>query len=261
MFVKHDSPARAGNAVAKATRAGVSRGDGAPHKSGARVRRTQRERSEQTRAALIDATIATVREQGYTAATLQTIARRAGVTSGALQHHFGSRGELLQAIVDRMWMDPSFEKAADLPPAQASLQERVDAWIDALWRLFTGRDYLALWDILFGARNDPQIFGQLRERQRLIVRRRVDQFLRTFPEAGLARAQAAVLVKLVSSQMRGLALLRLFGDPPAAHRKQLEIIRQVLYDDLARRVRDAATPAARSRRGGNRAAGPQEKTR
>lgn len=241
MFVKHESPAPAGNADAKTA------------SGGARVRRTQRERSEQTRAALIDATIATVREQGYTAATLQTIARRAGVTSGALQHHFGSRGELLQAIIDRMWMDPAFEKAADLPPAQTSLRARVDAWIDALWRLFTGRDYIALWDVLFGARNDAQIFGRLRERQRLIVRRRIEQFVRTFPEAQLERAEAAALVKLVSSQMRGLALLRLFGDPPASHRRQLEIIREVLHDRLAARVQSSTRAAARPRRRGNEA--------
>lgn len=250
MFVKNESPAQAVNG-GKAVREGASPRDAAPQGRAARVRRTQKERSEQTRAALIDATIATVREQGYTAATVQAIARRAGVTSGALQHHFGSRGELLQAIIDHLWMDPSFEKAADLPPAQTSLEARVDAWIDALWRLFTRSDYVALWDILFGARNDAQIFGRLRERQRLIVRRRVDQFVRTFPEAKLDRAEAAALVKLVSSQMRGLALLRLFGDPPASHRRQLEIIREVLHDRLAARARSSTTNAARPRRRGN----------
>lgn len=253
MFVKHQLPVRSGRTDGETARPDASGRDAAPPRGVARVRRTQKERSEQTRAALIDATIATVREQGYTAATVQTIARRAGVTSGALQHHFGSRGELLRAIIDRMWMDPSFEKAADLPPAQTSLRARVDAWIDALWRLFTGRDYIALWDILFGARNDAQIFGQLRERQRLIVRRRVDQFVRTFPEARLERAEAAALVKLVSSQMRGLALLRLFGDAPASHRRQLEIVRELLHDRLAARVHGSTTAAARPRRRGSEA--------
>jgi AcrR family transcriptional regulator len=56
-------------------------------------------RSPQTPQALIEATIAVVNELGYAGATLSSIADRAGVTRGAIQHYFGdTRTDLMAAV-------------------------------------------------------------------------------------------------------------------------------------------------------------------
>ena len=57
------------------------------------------DKRERTRAALIAAAWAVVDEQGFGAATLEAIARRAGVTRGAIYSNFTSRAELLLAVV------------------------------------------------------------------------------------------------------------------------------------------------------------------
>ncbi|MEG3151962.1 TetR/AcrR family transcriptional regulator [Sphingomonas sp. ZT3P38] len=48
-------------------------------------------RGAETYARLIDATVGSVFDDGYAGATMMRIAERAGVTRGAIQHHFGDR--------------------------------------------------------------------------------------------------------------------------------------------------------------------------
>lgn len=50
------------------------------------------------RRALLDAALRVVEKEGVSAVTLQALARRAGVSSGAPYHHFESREQLLAAI-------------------------------------------------------------------------------------------------------------------------------------------------------------------
>src|SRR5262245_37788071 len=50
------------------------------------------------RRALLDAAVKVVEKEGVSALTLQTLARRAGVSSGAPYHHFASREDLLAGI-------------------------------------------------------------------------------------------------------------------------------------------------------------------
>lgn len=69
---------------------------------GRKRRRTQAERSEATRAALMGAARTLFAERGYDDVAAEEIVRAAGVTRGALYHHFGGKAELLDAVYDQM---------------------------------------------------------------------------------------------------------------------------------------------------------------
>lgn len=66
------------------------------------VNRTQAERSEATRDALIEAARALFAERGYAAVATEEIVRGAGVTRGALYHHFGGKRDLFEAVYERI---------------------------------------------------------------------------------------------------------------------------------------------------------------
>ncbi len=66
------------------------------------VKRTQAERSESTRDALIEAARALFAERGYAAVGTEEIVRSAGVTRGALYHHFGGKRDLFEAVYERI---------------------------------------------------------------------------------------------------------------------------------------------------------------
>jgi AcrR family transcriptional regulator len=62
-------------------------------------RRTQADRSAQTRGALIKAARELFADQGFAATSRDEIAERAGVTRGALYHHFDSKAAVAAAVV------------------------------------------------------------------------------------------------------------------------------------------------------------------
>jgi AcrR family transcriptional regulator len=63
-------------------------------------RRTQRERSATTTAALLSAGRALFAERGFHATPAEEVTRRAGVTSGALYHHFRDKRSLFRAVFE-----------------------------------------------------------------------------------------------------------------------------------------------------------------
>src|SRR5215216_3547416 len=75
--------------------------DAAPRPSGGRGR-TQAERSQATRTALIAAARELFAERGYGGVTTEEIVRRSGVTRGALYHHFDGKADLFRAVFEQM---------------------------------------------------------------------------------------------------------------------------------------------------------------
>jgi TetR/AcrR family acrAB operon transcriptional repressor len=62
--------------------------------------RKTKEEAEVTRNSLLDAALAVFSKQGYEATRLEDIADEAGVTRGAIYHHFGGKVELFNALLE-----------------------------------------------------------------------------------------------------------------------------------------------------------------
>jgi len=83
-------------------------------------RRTQAERSESTRAALIAAARGLFAERGFAGVGTEEIVQAAGVTRGALYHHFDGKQKLFEAIYERIEAELAERIAAGAIAANAS---------------------------------------------------------------------------------------------------------------------------------------------
>jgi AcrR family transcriptional regulator len=84
------------------------------------VKRTQAERSDATRSALIAAARPLFAQRGYAEVGTEEIARAAGVTRGALYHHFDGKRELFEAVYERIEIELAERIAAGALQANAT---------------------------------------------------------------------------------------------------------------------------------------------
>jgi AcrR family transcriptional regulator len=84
------------------------------------VKRTQAERSEATRDALIEAARTLFAERGYAAVGTEEIVRAAGVTRGALYHHFDGKRDLFEVVYERIEIELAQRIAAGALSAGAT---------------------------------------------------------------------------------------------------------------------------------------------
>jgi AcrR family transcriptional regulator len=89
-------------------------------------RRTQAQRRATTRRALLEAARSLFAERGYHGAAAEEIVRRAGLTRGALYHHFEDKKDLFRAVVEEMEGEID-EKVEEAERAHSGLPETVMA--------------------------------------------------------------------------------------------------------------------------------------
>jgi len=102
------------------------------------VKSTQEERSEATRAELLAAARRLFGERGYAEVGTEEIVRAAGVTRGALYHHFENKRELLAAVYEQVerevteWIATEAFAGEDAPSDPlAALHRGTDLFLDA----------------------------------------------------------------------------------------------------------------------------------
>jgi AcrR family transcriptional regulator len=123
-----------------------------------RAPRTQQQRRDETRRALLDAAVESLIDVGFARTTTLEVQRRADVSRGALLHHFPSKAELLVAAVDHLAEMRAKELkvlSSQLPPSDR--RERTDAVLGLLWQCFSGTFFQVAMELRTAARTDPEL--------------------------------------------------------------------------------------------------------
>ncbi|MEU3011623.1 TetR/AcrR family transcriptional regulator [Nocardia asteroides] len=182
--------------------------------SSTRSRRTQAQRSASTQERLLRATIGCWSEFGYAHTSTALITRRAGVTRGALNHHYPSRDELATAAVGYLvarW-------SADLAAVFAHGELPISRQLDRLWDLHQGPICAAMIDMVIAARTDPALGGH---RESVRACRRTSEAVTHDPSApsGPTSVSFPPWADIALDTMCGLLLRTLGSDDPAAARQ------------------------------------------
>jgi AcrR family transcriptional regulator len=168
-------------------------------------RRTQAERSATTRAALLQATVECLLELGHARTTTQEVQARAGVSRGALTHHFASKAELLLAATDLLYEDFSArirEEAAGLPAGR----RRIRPAIRLLWERINGPLFMAVMELWVAARTDDELRAALLPRERRLGRQMRELAVEVFGAEIAHHPHAETVYQLLFTSMRGQAM-------------------------------------------------------
>jgi AcrR family transcriptional regulator len=96
-----------------------------------RRRQPKGDKRDRTRAKLLEAARALIREKGYENTTLEGIAARAGMTTGAIYGNFKNREELFIALAQTYWppIKPQVKPGASFPAIMRAMAEATIAAI------------------------------------------------------------------------------------------------------------------------------------
>ena len=127
--------------------------------SGAVARTTGRDL--ETRRQVIDAAIACILERGFYRASSNEIARRASMTWGVIQYHFGTREALMLAVL-KDGADRFMDLLEDAHVTGATVEVRLDRLLDLLYEHYGRQEYLAWVQVLLNLHHDPNTSDEVR---------------------------------------------------------------------------------------------------
>jgi AcrR family transcriptional regulator len=163
---------------------------------------------ESTRTRVIDAAVACILDEGFYRASSNRIAKRAGVTWGVIQYHFGTREALLVAVHER-GLEELDRCLADAVIAGDTLEARLTAFVDVLWGYYRRPEFLAYLQVVLNLSHDPTTADSTR----LALKASHDQVGARLPAMGRAvlgdgpsDAEVAEVARFLYNVVRGLAL-------------------------------------------------------
>jgi len=212
-------------------------------------RRTQAERTAETRNALLEATLDALVEVGFKGTTTTEVARRAGVSVGALQGHFPTKVELLTAAIDHA-LNRRIEEFELLMAGLDPRADKLDEAIDLLWSMFSGATGTACHELWVAARTDRDLAPAVIETDRQFAaacERIASDLLALDGPADTASPFVQIGPQMAFALMNGLAISRsIDGYEPLATAEILEAFKTLVRPLVAGAPPPTAQPEGAS---------------
>lgn len=142
----------------------------------------QQRKSIQTRLAILEAAIDCLQEHGFARTTTQLIAQTAGISRGAMLHHYATKQELIASVIEYTF----FKRMERFLAAIRSLSddERVErnAGIEIYWQSLLTREFAAYLELMVAARTDKELRETFLPKARHYERIERAEVVRAFPE-------------------------------------------------------------------------------
>ena len=172
----------------------------------------QATKAAQTRARLIEATVRCLVKYGYANTTTPKVAEEAGLSRGAMMHHFENGTALIKAAIaelhDRRLR--AFRRAADKP------DHEVADLVETYWRQLQKPAFIAFHELAVAARTDNEladILKPLQDEFRAKFNAQAEQF---FPEWADSPANFSLAMTLSQTILEGMAISLQTGGMDAA---------------------------------------------
>ncbi|UDM53886.1 TetR/AcrR family transcriptional regulator [Cupriavidus sp. MP-37] len=167
---------------------------------------------------ILEAAVTIVIEQGTARATTLEVQRRAGVSRGALLHHFPTHASLLSATVEGLVKRNEEAVLASLAKLEGT-KDVVERAIRVLAIASVQPSYLAELELWAVSRTDPELRATLAEAERR-ARKDSERVMKTLFGASDSSPMQASVMAMTTEYLRGLALSGVLRGSPV-RRQQL----------------------------------------
>ncbi len=208
--------------------------------STAQERKTwQQTKSEKTRTLIMEAAVRCFYEQGYANTATDNIAVAAGVSRGAMLHHFPTRFDLIRATVEHLSKQRlDIYEAQEAEVQRGAVYTRIEEGIDAYWRQLNTPLFVVFQELMIAARTDKDLEKVLKPALEAFEVARYETTKRIFPDLALSEAfsRANYLTRFL---LEGMVVSNRIDGPKVPVKKMLLWLKRELrrsFQDVLGRV-------------------------
>ncbi|MBG0511647.1 TetR/AcrR family transcriptional regulator [Agrobacterium leguminum] len=184
-------------------------------------RRTQAERSAETKEKILQATIDLLFEQGNARLTTALVDERAGVSSGARVHHYPAKIDLVVAATGH-----TYELAAQLGRQRAlsarNSPEPLREYVKDCLSIYFDWPFIAALEVVITARTDEVLMERLRPVLENFHGAMKATWIETFVATGYTPSEAEEELALTLNLIRGMAVNKIWKSGDAAYAPLLD---------------------------------------
>lgn len=151
----------------------------------------------------------------------------AGVSRGALAHHFRNRTELFTEVMLQVGTRMEL-KTRGVVDADHPISERISRYIDETWNVFRGDAFRAAVQIWPGTPDRPGLHRAVVARMERYERVRERQWHRMFAPYGVSLAEARAARNIAIGTLRGLAFRNMFWRQSLQPRAEIALLKRLL---------------------------------
>jgi AcrR family transcriptional regulator len=161
-------------------------------------------KSRKTRLRILNAGVVSLAEHGHKKLSTTMVATRAGITRSAMLYHFGSRADLIAAIVQhvtRRRLSMYHEAMSKIPHDEHFL----DTAIDIAWDQLKTPEFFAFTELSLAARTDTQLAKTFIPAMAAYDKERKQAALELFPEEDMSGVEFDLRRDIVRFLIEGIA--------------------------------------------------------
>jgi len=170
----------------------------------------QARKSEATRNRIIDAAIKCLLEYGYAKTTTPLIAKEAGLSRGAMMHHFSNRLTIIQKVIEHLHAKRlrAFTKSIEnVEPGSTEIHDSVGAY----WEQVNHPLFLAFHELSVAARTDKDLAAILEPARAEFKQQWYDMAVQVFPQWQGSKERFDIALHLSQNLLEGMAINRFNG--------------------------------------------------
>ncbi|MBI1250903.1 MAG: TetR family transcriptional regulator [Alphaproteobacteria bacterium] len=173
----------------------------------------QKRKSAQTRITVLDAAVRCLAEFGYARTTTQLIAQTANISRGAMLHHYATKQELIESVIDYTFYKRMERLSREI--RKLSEHERIvdQAGIEIFWTGLLTSEYEAYLELSIAARTDDELRAIFEPKAKKFDVIWCEEIASIFPEWDDKREKLQLAIDFCIAAMEGLLLNRAVWEP------------------------------------------------